>query len=242
MLLEEVLRHHGFDLSSLSLAQYQRVGDDHLIYLLRVPATESLTQWEFLRNLVPETRYWPVIGWDRFKEPPWKEASVQDIIEAGLNLDIQQWFDQERREIIRSVDNKSRLDADAVPPFVFTLSLARFTNTLPPLVPIALLPTTDFWEVPAFLSLTLNEWDPPPEVHVAIMKYWNERWKVELVGAVPGLIEMRVLQPPRKFEEALALATEQYIYCPDLVDQDLKSRNILAKKLLNSPIWRFWWD
>ena len=58
-----------------------------------------------------------------------------------------------------------------------------------------------------------------------------------------GILEMRVLQPPATFHEALALAKEQYLYAPDVVDQWLGGNlNTLVKMLLNGPVWRFWWD
>lgn len=70
-----------------------------------------------------------------------------------------------------------------------------------------------------------------------------ERWKAEVVSMVPGVVEMRVLQPPTTFEEALGLAKEQFLYAPDLVAQDLGgSINTLARILLNGRVWYFWWD
>ena len=99
------------------------------------------------------------------------------------------------------------------------------------------------WEVPAYLTAQANDWDPPDAVHVALLKYWHERWKAELVSLTSGVLEMRVLQPPTIFREALELAKEQYLYAPDVVDQWLGGNlNTLAKMLLNGRVWRFWWD
>ncbi|WP_201374043.1 DUF4253 domain-containing protein [Ktedonobacter robiniae] len=158
-------------------------------------------QWEILRSLVSETGYWPVIGWDCFKQPPWKEDSVEDILEKGLRIDIQQWLEQEG--IFRIDEESMRRHPDAPPaPFDFYLHHRWFANTLPSLVPIALVPTVHFWKAPAYLLVQSNEWDPPNEVHVAMMKYWNERWGAELVAMAPSNVEMRVLRPPITWEEA----------------------------------------
>jgi hypothetical protein len=242
MRLKEVLRQHGFDLSLLSLPEYQRAGEEHLIYLLRVPATQALSQWEVLRNLVSETGYWPAIGWDIFKKPPWKDDVVQDIIEEGLRIDVQQWFEEEASRTRIDEDRERRYADNPYDPLVFLLHLKRFPYTPPPLVPIALVPTSDCWEVPAYLPVQANDWDPSLAVSVALLKYWNERWGAEVVGMTLGVLEMRVLRPPTTWEEAFELAKEQYLYCPDLVDQQAWSVNALAKMLLNSPVWRFWWD
>jgi Domain of unknown function (DUF4253) len=97
--------------------------------------------------------------------------------------------------------------------------------------------------VPAYLTAQANEWDPPDAVHVALLKYWHERWQAEVVSLNTGIMEMRVIQPPTTFEEAFMLAKEQYVYDPDLVDQG-PARGIrhLARMLLNSQVWYFWWD
>lgn len=232
----------------MSLPEYQRAGGEHPTYLLRIPTTQVLTQWELLRNLVSATGYWPVIGWDRFKQPPWEEEPVQDIVEAGLRVDVERWFEQQwlehgRNSVGMSATRKARVADRASSPFTFRLHLGRFTNTVPSLTPIALIPTVNSWEVPAYLTVTANDWDPSPEVHTAIMKYWNERWKAELVSVISGAIEMRVLQPPATFVDSFALAKEQFLYSPDLVTQDLGGDiYALTTMLLNGHVWYFWWD
>ena len=240
--LEKILRKHHVDVSSLSLPEYQRGGKEHLIYLLRVPVTQVLAQWEELRNLTSETEYWPVIGWDRFKTPPREDDAVQDILEAGLHLDIQKWLEQEGALVNVNTESEVQYANALAAPFALDLHLRRFSYTAPPLVPIALIPTANFWEVPAYLPVQVNDWDPPLAVHVALMKYWNERWGAEVVSMVPGVVEMRVLRPPISLSEALTLANEQYVYCPDLIDQLLGSIQRLAKILLNGHVWYFWWD
>jgi hypothetical protein len=239
MSLEEVLQRHHFDLSKLSLPTYQLGGGDRLIYLLHVPIAEALAQWERLRNLVPETLYWPVLGWDRFKEPTWENDLVQANINEGLQLDVRYWLEVEEGKTKIDEQREKRYANKELSPFVFRLHRGWFSSLL---VPITLMPTADFWEIPAYLPVTVNEWDPSPAVHVAIMKYWHERWGAELVAMVAGALEMRVLQPPMEWEETLMLAKEQYAYSPDLVDQQVGSVNGLAKILLNGHIWQFWWD
>lgn len=243
MQLEDILRNHGFDPSSLSQPEYQRAGVDHLIYLLRIPVTQALAQWEVLRQLVPQTGYWPVLGWEIFKKPPWQEEPVQQIIEGGHRVNVTQWFEQQGERGLQQEVKETRVDDKTSPRFSFRLHLRQFPYTLSPLVPCALLPTIQGWEAPAYLPVTENEWDPPAAVQVAVMKYWNERWGAEVVAMVSGAMEMRVLEPPTTWQEALELAKEYYLYSPDVVDQWLEgSLQALAGRLLNGHVWKFWWD
>ena len=50
-----------------------------------------------------------------------------------------------------------------------------------------------------------------------------------------------VAKPATK-EEALALAWEQFVYCPDIVTQGTETVEVLAAALLNGPVWLFLWD
>lgn len=237
--MADVLQGHGLDVSTLATAEYQREGDDP-IYLLRIPIHQALEQWDALRILVPETGYWPVIGWDRFKRPPWEEEPTQEIINKGVHLDVHEWFEREGNTYPLDRTREAHFADKPHPPFTFRIHLARFPHTPYPLVPIAMIPSDVPWKVPAYLNITGD--DPPPQVHVAIMKHWYERWGAELVGLTAGSAEMRVLSPPTTHEAAFALAREQYVYCPDLVEQDTGSILVLAQLLLRSPVWWFWWD
>ena len=53
---------------------------------------------------------------------------------------------------------------------------------------------------------------------------------------------MQVARPPQTKEEALELARQQYLFCNDIVDQGVGDVESLAKTLLYSPVWYFWWD
>ena len=82
---------------------------------------------------------------------------------------------------------------------------------------------------------------PLPEDHIAVAKYWYEKY-----GAVPAVITEDVLEfsvpAPVKREEAQALAWEQYLYCADIVVQGCESIGLLADILSKSTTWFFWWD
>jgi hypothetical protein len=74
------------------------------------------------------------------------------------------------------------------------------------------------------------------------LKYWYEHWGAEVVAATAGDLELQVQHPPTTSTTALELAKEQYMYCRDLVEQHTGSVGVLARLLLDSPVWWFWWD
>ncbi|GCE31258.1 hypothetical protein KDA_67420 [Dictyobacter alpinus] len=251
MEIEEILQYASFEQSSLDIPGYQR-GEENITYLLRTPASQLLAHWEILRNLVSNTGYWPVIGWDNFRIPPWQNDRVVTLLEETSRFDISAWLEQEwlQQEYYHKGRYHTIIDEGKSSDYVdysddhFSLSLhlGRFSFTNPSWAPIALVPTLNCWEVPAYLPVTMNEWDPSLAVQVAMLKYWNERWGAEVVSMVSGAMELRVLRPPTRWEEALDLAKEQYVFCPDLIDQRMRSIQALAKVLLNGQVWWFWWD
>ena len=55
-------------------------------------------------------------------------------------------------------------------------------------------------------------------------------------------MNIRVSRRPGSREEAIALARDQYHYCPDIVDQGVEAIAPLAASLKGSNWWYFWWD
>lgn len=239
MNLIQILTSHNFAASAITEAAYQRV-PERPSYILRVPQGDALAQWQVLHSIVPAAGYCPVLGWERFKQPPWIEEYPDDIVAKAVLLDVSTWF--QAHDIARVQENLQETAESSVPPqgFSFRIVQHRFPFSADGYVPIALLPTAVSWEVPAYIDLTGD--DPPAEVHVAILKYWYERWQAELVGAVSGEIELQVAKLPATTDALYELAAQQYIYSPDIVEQEVGSVAALARKLSNSKVWWFWWD
>jgi hypothetical protein len=109
-------------------------------------------------------------------------------------------------------------------------------------VHILLIPTRSSWEVPAYLRW--GGWNacPPPEYHVAALRSWHDRYGAELVGINGDTMNIRAPHRPGRRGEALALAREQYRYCPDIVDQGVSTLSALAAVLMTDPWWYLWWD
>ena len=111
-----------------------------------------------------------------------------------------------------------------------------------PEVFIAAIPAEHSWMTPCYLNF--GNWNAVPSApeHAAIFRYWLEKYGASVVSLADDVVELIVARPPRTREEALALAKEQYIYCPDIVQQGVGSVEALAATLINSTVWFFWWD
>lgn len=120
------------------------------------------------------------------------------------------------------------------------LGISDFQGKTIPLV-LAEIPVEHPWEV--FAYVPFGGWNecPSNEEQMAVAKYWHEKY-----GAVPAVMTRDVLEydlpAPVKREEAMALALEQYAFCPDIVEQGCGSVGYLADTLSKSSKWYFWWD
>ncbi len=109
-------------------------------------------------------------------------------------------------------------------------------------VGICKVPTPNSWEVPAFLKF--GDWNecPAPEEHVAVLRHWNRRFGADIITITNDILECTVPNPPKTREEAMQLAREQFVYCPDIVLQGTQTLSGLAATLLDGRTWYFWWD
>jgi hypothetical protein len=226
---------------------------------ITVPGEQAEAEWQRLKA---EGRGWPVIvGSDADLEriadqfsildpevqgvPDPEFRSVGEIIAAAGKLrfpdDLHNWPGTTPSEELRAPVGDWPVD---VPENAFGLTV---TKDLPSgrsheRVHILLIPTKFGWEVPAYLKW--GGWNacPPPEYHMAALRHWHEDFGAELVAINGDTLNLKVARRPSSREQALALAREQYAYCPDIVDQGTESLSALAASLIASDWWYFWWD
>ena len=123
-----------------------------------------------------------------------------------------------------------------------TIATDILTEKPAPKVDIALIPPDDWTHIPAYLRW--GNWNdcPPPEMHVAALRSWRDRYGIELVGLSSDTMNLRATTRPATRPEALALAREQYAYCTDIIDQGVQTYSTLAASLSSDDWWYFWWD
>jgi hypothetical protein len=75
----------------------------------------------------------------------------------------------------------------------------------------------------------------------AVLRSWEDRFGARVIDV--GFADLRLLveRPPRTLEAAQRLAAEQVVLADDCIDG---ARDIpdIAARLLNGPVWTFWWD
>ncbi len=174
---------------------------------------------------------------------PDAQADIEATISAAQNLDVTAWL---ARRLASDPDYYTAEPGKWPEPTPGQHSLVAHCDVLSgkpkPQVSLTLIDARAPWEIPA--HLTFGDWNecPPPVVHVALAKKWYEEYGAEIVSATGELVEFVVARPPNTREQALALADEQFVYCPDLVHQGTETLSHLAASLLNAEYWYFWWD
>lgn len=231
---------------------------------VEVPGGEAFARWAQLKG---GGRGWPVIVGsdedlraiaDQFSiddptlpggpapgtPPPPSPAEILKTAE-GLHMpqDLSKWSGAVAEEDLRAPEgvwpaNVSGGDDGTG----LTVATDVLTNKPYERVHILLIPARHGWEVPAYLRY--GNWNacPPAEYHVAMLRDWHARYGAELVGLNGDTMNVRVARQPRDRAAALALAREQYRYCPDVIEQGVESVAALAAGLMHEKWWFFWWD
>lgn len=170
--------------------------------------------------------------------------SAAEVIEEARSIDVEKWLQEQA----------ASEDAESQPPpaewpsgsasasIDLTVPKDALTRRPKKVVLIGLFPTANSWEAPAYLRY--GGWNecPEPAVQVAFHKRWHERYGSVIACMSGDVIECIVERPPRTREAAMALAREQFLYCPDIVHQGVESMEALAALLLDGKTWYFWWD
>lgn len=101
-------------------------------------------------------------------------------------------------------------------------------------------PIEHSWQVFAYIPVAdWNEW-PTPEEHMAIAKYWQEKYDAKVVHISEHEVEYYLPKPITK--DAKLLAKEQYSYCEDYVTDEYDNLKTLESALKKSSLWYFWWE
>ena len=104
---------------------------------------------------------------------------------------------------------------------------------------LAEIPVSEPWQV--FSYIPFGGWNecPAPEVHMAVAKYWYERYGAEIACIASDNIIYHVSQPV--VADAMALAEEQFAYSEDVL-QDYGNLATLADMNRKSTVWSIFWD
>ncbi|MFB9658956.1 DUF4253 domain-containing protein [Glycomyces mayteni] len=106
---------------------------------------------------------------------------------------------------------------------------------------LGLVQTDAGWKIPAMFPWKgSTNWELYGAEHAAVLRSWNRRFEAELVAMTYDVVELYVPRPPAP-EEAIAVASEAYAYCPDLLDSGVPTLEDLAEHMIRSKAWYFRW-
>jgi len=189
--------------------------------------------------------------------PLWEEgfdaADTAATIAAGLQIDPIAWVDEKYRTSPNYRRERWEEEPEEGHDFeyherrgqIFSLPTETLYGTpstdvsLSP-VYLILLPVSEGWQVPAFLQYGGVNDCPQPEEHVAMLRWWHERYGAELVWLFTDSVYLRIVRPPCDPTVARGLAREQLVYCSSI--EAASTIESLAGLLNRATVWYFWWD
>jgi len=219
--------------------------------VLRADGGDVLHLWTELRAIVHLTRLWPVIIGTKDDVDDLKErlspgyfdevVTTESILNAAASISPSQWFaDRPGNNSYYEIEEGTWTD-NALTNNVFIINIDTLLGKPLDEVYMILVPTTEPWEVPAYLRFGWGNENPSPEEHVAVLKHWHDQYGAEVVSLKYAFLELRVTRPPDDRKRSMELAQEQFIYCPDNA-HELGDISALGSHLYRSRAWNFWWD
>ncbi len=241
--LATLLIENEIDISTLEAVEDE---SGNLLFFLPVPGLEVFNYWEKLRGLVEQSGYWPIIieeldaqleMMEEYEDQPDTAAS---IIAASEDIKAVEWLNYRYEHAGDGLEGfqypRGEWPDNPQPKPGF------FLSEQPEVRHLALVPTSQSWQVPAYLKFGNWSYCPAPEEHASVFKRWGEQFGAEIVWVEFDTLEVMVWQPPQDKETAIRLAEEQFSYCPLVVYQGPGTIEALAGELLNSKVWSFWWE
>lgn len=221
--------------------------------LVAVPGRDAVAEWRRLREAWRAEGRYPVMlghaGDVRDLAAALSGAGApEEHLRAAEGVSLDAFFEARLAEVGERDGEEADLflgewpAPGTAPPHVPGAHADLLTGKPRPLVYMASLPTANPWE--AFAYLGYGGWNacPGPEEQVSVHRRWHERYGAEPYAVCGDVLECLVSRPPADREAAEALAREQYLYCPDIVEQGTQDLRTLAATLLDGPAWFFWWD
>lgn len=105
---------------------------------------------------------------------------------------------------------------------------------------LAEIPVNEPWQI--FAYFPFGGWNdcPSAEEHMAVAKYWYEKYGAVVACMTTDTIAYHVPKPVNA-DDAMTLAEEQFAYSEDVL-QDFGNLSTLAEMDKQSSVWSIWWD
>ena len=230
----------------------EHLGCDYVLFEKEKDGEKIFNTWKELSEQGKKEGFFPLIIvcddliCEMFEFAAEDYGTREQILQEAQTLDVSKLFEKWYNERAADADSGEEIVdfgefIECDPSDSFT-SCTDFNGRPHSAVIIAKIPAKNPWELAAWVPVGACNYDQSPLEHIAVFKYWYEKY-----GAVPGLVtfevwEMFATKPPTTDETSEVLAWEQFKFCPDIVEQGVGTLRALASSLKNSSCWYFWWD
>jgi hypothetical protein len=220
--------------------------------IIEVPGVDALAELHRLTERAESGGPWPVLlGGEESLEliqgaiEPNREyyGSTEAVLKAADQVNVRDWLAQRKQdEADLYKDLESPTGPSEVQPSPGIVTHLRPNNKPLKRVFIGLIEVSRPADV--FAHLFWGGWNDCPDAptHVAIHRYWEQAYGAKVVSITHNIVQCLVSRPPRTQDEAMQVADEQFLYCPDIVIQGVGTITNLAASLANEEGWYFWWD
>lgn len=205
--------------------------------------------WQEARERGKREGFWPVL---LLVDSTFVESMDDDIVEDKEHF--RQWRQQVLknpvadghtllREGFKSLKADYETDFDWQTDIVGTAEPCEAVNDFSSFVGqflLAEIPVSEPWQI--FAYLPIGGWNdcPSAEEHMAVAKYWYEKYGAVVACMATDNIAYIVPRPVNA-DDAMALAEEQFAYSADVL-QDFGNLSTLAESNKQSTVWTIWWD
>jgi len=97
-------------------------------------------------------------------------------------------------------------------------------------------------------SLTVLGWQGVVNHTIDVVEYsaalrsWEERFGAVVVGIGLDTLDVAVAFPPTDLQTASNIAVEHFAFCPWNIWHGAVTLAAYAERLVDAPVWSFWWD
>jgi predicted DNA-binding WGR domain protein len=225
-------------------------GDDPVIWASTAPLKGVGHIWARLAAAFPETGVWPLVidstyGFTGFGDylmdmPRGRHTEVATILRRNWGSSIEDFDDEESPANLvpfgrqfPGLANRTPGDrSTSIDPIVAALEghLGSVAANRP----------ADVLDAVGWQGASNYDFDPLDMS--TVLRSWEVRFDVYLVGLGTDTITLAVGRPPRDLASATAIAAEHYAFCLDNIDQGPGSIRAYAPLLVNESVWPFWRD
>jgi hypothetical protein len=230
----------------------------------QAPVPDPGAVWSALSALHGQTGLVPVlepVGGGDLAASCWDPAAVADVDQVDVAaLQEQLWADHfpEPSQVGPEWDEERQWAADMAAPFTSqypglapAVDAALTPDVLEaavrsfPASRIALVPADRPADVLPVLGWCPGNWGdafpvPSPVGFAAVLRSWEERFGARLLAIRYDKAYLLVGRPPRSLDAALPVAAEHWVFCDEPAGR--QPVRTTAAKIVDAPVWDFWWD